>query len=259
MVNSVRQISRFSLSIAGGLLMLWPGISVAADNVQPTPVLVELFTSEGCSDCPPADALLRQMDAQPVPGAQLIVLEEHVDYWDGDGWKDPFSSHEWTLRQSDYAERLHVKAPYTPQMIVDGVEQFVGNDTNKAETAIRSALANGVVSVKISDLKIDHGKILAHVETGTASSNAKVFAALALEDAETQVARGENSGRKLEHVSILQSLGPVGKLRAGESFARDISVNEHFGGNPGRLIVFVQEPNQGKVLGAAMERVGQQP
>lgn len=255
----MRPILRRSLILVGTLLMLCSGSSFGADSVPATSVLVELFTSEGCSDCPPADALLRQMDAQPVSGAQLIVLEEHVDYWDDQGWKDPFSSHEWTVRQSDYAEHLHVKAPYTPQMIVDGVEQFVGSDTNKAETAIRSALANGAVSVKISGLKTDHGKVLAHVETDAAPSSAKVFAALALEHAETQVARGENGGRKLEHVAILQSLGTVGKLRAGESFAKDISLAEHFGGKPGRLIVFVQEPNQGKVLGAAMEHVEPQP
>ena len=239
--------------------MLWCGSSVAADSARATPVLVELFTSEGCSDCPPADALLRQMDAQSIPGAQLIVLEEHVDYWDDQGWKDPFSSHEWTLRQSDYAERLHVKAPYTPQMVVDGVDQFVGNDANKANSAIRSALGSGTVSVQISGVKTDHGKILAHIETGATPANAKILAALVLEHAETQVARGENGGRKLEHVAILQNLDSLGKLRAGESFTKDVSLSAHFSGKAGRLIVFVQEPNQGKVLGAAMERVELQP
>src|SRR5215475_5617939 len=108
-------------SLLFALAFMCAAVSVVpADDTSPRPVVVELFTSEGCSSCPPADALLRKLDAQPVTGVQSIVLEEHVDYWDDQGWKDPFSSHQVTLRQSDYAERLQVKAPYTPQMVVDG-------------------------------------------------------------------------------------------------------------------------------------------
>lgn len=253
-VNFMPRITRLCLPLTAGMLMLLPSVLAAADTAQPTPILVELFTSEGCSDCPPADALLRKMDEQPVPGAELIVLEEHVDYWDDQGWKDPFSSHEWTIRQSEYAGRLHVKEPYTPQMIVEGAEQFVGNDGRKAQTAIDSAVAHpNTVATQVSGMKVDHGKVQAYIQTGPVSANAEIFVAIALDHAETQVNAGENSGHKLEHVAILENLSRVGKVHAGESFSKDISVSDHLSGKPGRLIVFVQEPNQGKVLGAVMQ------
>ena len=250
--------AQLALSLTVGLLVLGP-LGVAADSASPTPVFVELFTSEGCSDCPPADAFLRQMDGQPIAGVELIVLEEHVDYWDDQGWKDPFSSHEWTERQSQYADRLHVKAPYTPQMIVDGVDQFVGNDRAKAGPAVQSAIASGMVSTQIVGMKTSGKKVEAHIEAGPVPANADVFVAFALDHAETQVQRGENGGKKLEHVAILRSLHKVGKVKKGETFANDISLASDLSGQPGRIIVFVQEPGQGRILGAAMEPISAQP
>src|SRR5436305_3979248 len=148
MSNSNRRVVLVQLAFAIFTILLL--CSDSARAATPTPILVELFTSEGCSDCPPAEALLRTLDiAQPIPGAQVIVLEEHVDYWDDQGWRDPFSSHAFTLRQSDYVDHLRVKnGPYTPQMVVDGSEAIVGSDRPQAGRALAREVNVTKISVK---------------------------------------------------------------------------------------------------------------
>src|SRR5947207_8460810 len=114
-------------------------------------ILIELFTSEGCSSCPPADAVLARLhEKQPLAGVQLIVLSEHVDYWDDLGWKDTYSSHAITLRQQTYARRLHVAGPYTPQMVVDGSFEFVGSDRRRATHAFEQASSLPKLPVRIT-------------------------------------------------------------------------------------------------------------
>jgi hypothetical protein len=238
-------------------VIAWFGITTApapsAPSPSPTPILVELFTSEGCSDCPPADRFLRTLDStQPVPGAQLIVLEEHVDYWDDLGWRDPFSSHAFTLRQQDYVDRMRLASAYTPQIVVDGAYQFVGSDLRSAGKAFQGAGSMSKVGVRISTLKIDKGKLLAHIETDALPSKADVLVAVALEHAESRVLRGENGGHHLEHVAIVKDLEKIGKPDKGRAFSKDISLSTKLN-QPGRLIVFLQEPNQGRILGAAVQ------
>src|SRR5215470_1401425 len=147
-------------------------ISVCAAAQSPTPVVVELFTSEGCSSCPPADEFLRLLDAkQPIDGAQLIVIGEHVDYWDDQGWRDIYSDHDLTLRQAVYVNRLGLKSSYTPQLIVDGSAECSGNDRKRAIDVIEKARTQSKVSVQISSAAFENGKLRAHIETGNLPEN----------------------------------------------------------------------------------------
>jgi hypothetical protein len=236
----------------------------APQGSVPSPVLVELFTSEGCSSCPPADALLQQLDrSQPVAGAQLIVLSEHVDYWNHIGWTDPYSSRFFSDRQSTYSDRFGLSSVYTPQMVVDGATEFVGNDSHLAAQAAQKALAQQKVPVRISDLSLDTPNLLrAHVETGalpdvSKARKADVYLVVALNHAESHVLRGENGGRRLTHVGVVQSLTRIGSLDPGKNFAQDVRVklDARTDLTNLRVIAFVQQAGQRQVLGAAMERV----
>lgn len=227
------------------------------------PVLVELFTSEGCSSCPPADLLLQKMDTQPIGGAQLIVLSEHVTYWDHDGWKDPNSSTVLTDRQSSYESALHHDTSFTPQIIVDGTEEIrVGNPQHISDV-LHKEKDNPKLPVRITQLAIDPGDpnlLRAHVETDAnpGKRTADVYLALALSHVESQVLHGENGGRHLVHVAVVQQLKKLGKLPNGKTFAADVQLQLSPGTDPDnlRLIAFVQEPGPGRLLGAALQKPG---
>jgi hypothetical protein len=226
------------------------------------PILVELFTSEGCSSCPPADALLQKMDAsQPVAGAQLIVLSEHVDYWDHDGWKDPNSSAALTDRQAAYVRALGLKTPYTPQIIVDGISEMRANDPRQMEKVLNEAAVAPTIPVRIGEVSVGAGNpsvLRAHIEAEGESDkhNADVYVAVALDRVESQVLHGENGGRHLIHVAVVQRLTKIGKLPRGKSFAETVQLKLKPGTDPKnvRVVAFVQEPGPGRLLGAAVRK-----
>jgi hypothetical protein len=239
------------------------GNAIDSDKSPPTnPVLIELFTSEGCSSCPPADILLKKLDAsQPIPGAQLIVLSEHVTYWDQDGWKDPNSSSSLTERQNSYEDALGEKTPYTPQLIVDGAHVVRAGNPKQIEDTLQKAATTPKVPVRIGDVTVDAGTptvLRAHIETGANfdKHNADVYVAIALDHVESQVVRGENGGRHLVHVAVVQELTKVGKLQKGKIFAQDVQLKLKPGTDPKnvRLVALVQESGPGKVLGAAVRK-----
>jgi hypothetical protein len=233
----------------------------AAEPVQSprTPVLVELFTSEGCSSCPPADALLAKLDElQPVAGVTVIALEEHVDYWDHQGWRDPFSSADFTARQQRYASLLHIESPYTPEMVIDGRSEFVGNDSERAvhELASASRSPKAPVHVIVKDKSTDRVSLKVNVEVTKSSGD--VLLAIAETGLASDVARGENAGRNLKHSAVVRKLSTIGRLRSGEAFSAEplVKLSKQWKPENLRAVVFVEDGASRKVLGAAAVTIG---
>ena len=234
-----------------------------SDGTRRTPVLVELFTSEGCSSCPPADALLEKLDkSQPVGSADLVVLSEHVDYWNDIGWKDPYSSHQFSVRQGDYALRFRLEGPYTPQMVVDGDMELVGSDERRAIQIIKNTIKTAKLSVVLSSIHREDDKTLAvHIEVGPSGSSgrrapAQVLIALADNSDQSSVRGGENSGRILKHVAVVRGLTLVGTIDSAAMFSKDVTVNaEKVDQRNLRIIAIVQETGVGRVLGVGSARV----
>jgi hypothetical protein len=234
--------------------------TATAQTPGAAPVLVELFTSEGCSSCPPADAMLAKLDSmQPVPGAQVIVLEEHVDYWNHDGWTDKYSSSAITDRQTEYKSRFKLNDVYTPEMVVDGDTQFNGSDPKAAVHAIEEARSKPKVEVKISAFSLDGKAAHVHIEAGGLPASwgvhkADVYVAVALDHAESQVLKGENKGRDLKHVAVALSVTKVGTANDHDGFNREVVVKlpSAVHAESLRVIAFVQKGDAGAVLGSAL-------
>jgi hypothetical protein len=194
---------------------------------------------------------------QPVRGVQFIVLSEHVTYWDHDGWKDPNSSAALTERQSEYEHVLGVSSSYTPQLIVDGAKELHINDAEGLQTAFRQAAAMPKIPVRIGTVNIDSGKpavLRTHVEAdATDRKSAEVFVAVALDHVESLVLKGENGGRHLVHVAVVQQIAKIGKVERSKSLTQDVELKLKPGTDPNniRVVAFIQASGPGRVLGAA--------
>jgi hypothetical protein len=208
---------KLSGHVIAAVLLLTVGAGPSAQTTaSPVPVIVELFTSEGCSSCPPADQLLSELvRTQPVKNALIIGLGEHVDYWDHQGWRDPFSSALFSARQSAYAAAHRASDEvYTPQMIVDGTRVFVGQDRAAALDAIgRAAIAP---KAPVQFTWTDGASLSLHVRTeaGPSSAGAQAVLAIIEDDLSSSVTRGENSGRHLTHSAVVRQLAEIGRADA---------------------------------------------
>src|SRR6516164_4461397 len=176
------------------------------------PVVVELFTSEGCSSCPPADPLLKELsEEQSLDGAEIIALEEHVDYWNRLGWKDPFSSPDFTRRQEAYATTLPDGGVYTPQMIVDGRVQFVGSRSNEAREKIELAAAHLKSRLLLTPVAASNPQARSFELRldATPPRGSELWLAVTEKNLQSHVTAGENSGETLQHAPVVRLLGKI--------------------------------------------------
>lgn len=220
------------------------------------PILVELFTSEGCSSCPPADKQLAFLEAnQPVAGADIITLAFHVDYWDGPGWKDAFSSAAFSERQNEYVQRMKLLSSYTPQMVVDGETELVGSDGGRAAEAITNAAKHNktAVEVKISG---DSAEVLLDGLPDHKSST--VYLAIAEDGLTSEVKGGENGGRKLSHISVVRKLDVLGQIAVDDKkvvMSAPIHLRSGWKKENLKIVIFAQENDSGRVIAVGRAKV----
>jgi hypothetical protein len=219
------------------------------------PVLVELFTSEGCSDCPPADAALEQLDAkQSIPGVHAIVLSEHVTYWDHQGWSDPYSLDAMDQHQQQYVNHFSLPSPATPEFVVDGAAEVAGNNPPKLEEEIRQAAARPKIELQIGDAHIAADGAVDFSVKAAPGRKGTLVAAVAEDGTQTKVARGENAGRTLHYVAVVRAFKEFGSNALdGRPLHWSGSELERAekDGAPMRLVVYVYNFSNGQVLGVA--------
>ena len=230
------------------------------------PILVELFTSEGCSSCPPADQLLAQLEqTQPIDGAEVIALSEHVDYWNRLGWTDPYSSPAFSLRQSEYARVFAIEDIYTPQMVVDGRAQFTGSNATRAREAIANASRDPKANVTLKLGSEDSPKASVSLDVSVSSmpginNEAEVLMAIAESGLSSSVARGENKGRNLSHIAVVRKLMSLGKIdlnkAAGFTAKETVRIEKTWKRENLKAVVFVQERKSKQVRGVGSVQLG---
>lgn len=239
------------------------GQNQTATTGRRAPVIIELFTSEGCSSCPPADELLKRLaQTQPVAGVEIIALEQHVDYWNRLGWTDPFSAPQFSARQGEYADAFARDGVYTPQMIVDGQTEFPGGNQTKARATIAHAAETPKADITLTrasaapaagvplSVRVDKLPSL------SADDTAEVLLAITEDNLRTAVPSGENAGHTLAHASVVRSLSVLGQFnpRGGTAFTAQpvVALGAKWQRKNLRAVVFVQEHNSRRMLGAAM-------
>ena len=220
-------------------------------------VLAELFTSEGCSSCPPADDLLRRLlNDQPVDGVEVVPISEHVDYWDRLGWRDPFSSAHYSERQSAYAHALGGGQIYTPQLVVDGALEAVGNDFSAVRKALTRAAQSPHANVTISATRVDTGsKVTVRVAVSDlpapfAASKTEVMVAVVEDGLATDVPRGENARRRLRHDAVARGLTSIGTLASAGELTGVVDVGGDMSSRR-RIVVFLQDRTTRRIAGVA--------
>jgi len=251
----------FALRILG-LPILHASGPASAASTDHHAVLLELFTSEGCSSCPPADAFLKALDeAGRVDDVEIIAIEEHVDYWNRLGWTDPFSSHNWSERQERYARSFRHDGVYTPQLVVNGRSEVVGSSAREARPQIIEASKSPTAELHLSlaSLSSQSAEVTISVENIPPEAHAaELWLAVTERGLASNVLRGENEGHNLTHAAVLRSLTHV---RAQHADAGSAQATSHVALDPSwkrenlRFVVFLQEPKTLHIFGAAADSI----
>jgi hypothetical protein len=257
----VHRLGNFATRLTLGLAALAAAGSTPAG--ERIPVLLELFTSEGCSSCPPADRLLATFDEkQPEAQAELIVLSEHVDYFNYLGWKDPFSTEVFTARQESFSGKPNFDGgAYTPQLIVDGRFGFVGSDDGAAVAAIRKAVQQPKIPLAIAGITRTGGNVSVRItsagDRNLKTARARLFVALAEDHLESRVLRGENAGHLLRHVAVTRVLKYAGTIDIQGPSATEVAIplQREWGANGLRVVAFIQDASTGYVLGVNSQKL----
>lgn len=236
-----------------------PAMATQTDSAK-QPVVVELFTSEGCSSCPPADALLKQLSQeQPVRGAEVIALEEHVDYWNQLGWTDPYSSRDFSARQEEYASNLRNGSVYTPQMIVDGASELVGSRRSDADAAIQREATTPKIKLALNQTS-EPGKKptmfelhVGDVPASLGTAKLELWIAVTEKGLQTSVNAGENSGETLQHADVVRTLRKVQSLHSESSATTAVNVDlkENWKLANVRVVAFLVDKTSHHIVGAA--------
>ncbi|HEY2120673.1 MAG TPA: DUF1223 domain-containing protein [Candidatus Acidoferrum sp.] len=243
-----------------------PSSTPSAENSMPgkRTIIVELFTSEGCSSCPPADALLKTLsEQQPVPGTEIIALEEHVDYWDHLGWKDPFSSAEFSERQNEYAKAFENSGVYTPQMIVDGHTEFVGSRAGEARETIQKAASQPKATIQLIPTERSISGTAAYDIKITDLSNlsqgrdVELWVAMTEKGLHTDVKAGENSGEHLQHAAVVRTIHKTNSFSSPNSYQTHIAlkINPSWQRENLSFVAFAVDKDSRKIIGAASAKL----
>ncbi len=218
--------------------------------------VIELFTSEGCSSCPAADALVAKIQKQEEL-QRVYILSYHVDYWDRLGWKDPYSSADYSARQKQYANWLNLKSVYTPQIVVNGRNQFVGSDEETLRTAIKNGLGSpGEHQLSLVDLKFENGKLKFQYHKDGSENHLALMVAIVQKSASSKVRAGENKGRLLSHVQVVRKIHRIvldGISDGKAEMEWPTSLNPH----DMELTAFIQDQRSGSVYAAFNTELGQ--
>ena len=263
---------KFTFSLAAVFALLGtalPGIheppvaAIPSDGSHPRPVVLELFTSEGCSSCPPADAFLKQLDeANRVSDVDLIAIEEHVDYWDRLGWRDPFSSQDWTERQEQYARVFRHDGPFTPQFVVNGRRDFVSMSSREALQSIVEASTANAAELRLlpTDNSPRSAEFSITIENAPPETHSAVLLLAVTERGlSSNVLRGENQGRNLAHAPVLRSLTrlhvPKAKPSGVTELKAKVALDPSWKRENLRFVIFLQEQKSLHIVGAAASTI----